>query len=121
MALFIPNIPRISNDPNFNSAVFQPPPFITTYYKYQDVNNDINLQEKVTLRFLKRTIKFLNEKSDYKHLKNKFLNKLKSEDGYDIMHRMLKLFVKRGDTNWYDLREQYDLVDRYIKHKLSEY
>ena len=43
------------------------------------------------------------------------------KEGYDIVYHLLRLFVKRGNTNWYDLKIQYDLVMRYIRHKLSDF
>jgi hypothetical protein len=36
------------------------------------------------------------------------------------MHKLLKLFVRKGNTNWYDLKIQQSLVKDYIKHKLNK-
>ena len=98
---------------------FPAPPIIQTYHKYQDVNNDTNLQHKETLYFLGKTIDWIKYDKSFKSLK-KFEKYFKGADGYEIMYKLLKLFVKRGNTNWYDLKIQQDLVKDYIKHKLSK-
>jgi hypothetical protein len=98
---------------------FPAPPVITTYHQYQDVNNDSYLQQKETLYFLDKTLDWIKNDKSYKKLK-KFEKYLKGPDGYEIMHKLLKLFVRRGNTNWYDLKVQQSLVKDYIKHKLSK-
>lgn len=104
-----PNIPR------FN--YFEPPPVIETTVKYQDINNDVNLQSQVTNKFLDKTIRWLKNDDSFKKCK-KYLSKIEGDDGYDIIYRMLKLFVKKGNTNWYDLSEQSSLVKDFIRYKL---
>jgi hypothetical protein len=98
---------------------FPAPPIISTYHQYQDVNNDKNLQHMETVFFLKRTIEYINYEKSWKGLK-KFKKHLNGPDGYEIIHKLLKLFVRRGNTNWYDLKVQKDLVLDYIKHKLTK-
>jgi hypothetical protein len=87
---------------------FVQPPFVSTrYYKYTDVNDDELLQEKETDYFLAKTINWINTDSRFKTSK-KYLSKLKNEEGYHIIHKILKLFVRKGNTNWYDLKVQKD-------------
>ncbi len=95
------------------------PPVIATYHKYQDVNNDPNLQHTETLYFLDKTLDWIKHDKSFKKLK-KFEKYLKGVDGYEIMYKLLKLFVRKGNTNWYDLKVQKSLVKDYIKHKLSK-
>ena len=97
---------------------FQPPPFIQTYYQYPNINGDKTLQEKVTNTFLDKTIKWLENDKSFSKSK-KYLSKMKSEDGYDIMHKILRLFVKNGNTNWYDLSDQSAVVKSFIKYKME--
>ncbi len=99
---------------------FPAPPLITTYHQYQDVNNDDNLQHMETLYFLSETLDWIDNDKSFKKLK-KFKKYLKGSDGYEIMHKILKLFVRRGNTNWYDLKIQRSLVKDYIRHKLSKF
>ena len=104
------------NQPGFK--YFLPPPIIPTTYKYQDVNNDVKLQDMVTTKFINKTIKWLE--NDPNFLKcQKFLPKIKGKDGYDIIYRILKLYVKKTKTNWYDLSDQSNLVKDFIRHKLK--
>ncbi len=98
---------------------FPAPPLITTYHQYQDVNNDDNLQHMETLYFLDKTLDWIKHDKSFKKLK-KLEKYLKGPDGYEIMHKLLRLFIRRGNTNWYDLKIQKSLVKDYIKHKLSK-
>lgn len=98
---------------------FPAPPVISTYHQYQDVNNDPNLQHTETLYFLDKTLEWIKYDKSYKKLK-KFERYLKGPNGYEIIHKLLKLFVRKGNTNWYDLKVQQSLVKDYIKHKLSK-
>lgn len=97
---------------------FLPPPIISTTYKYQNVNNDINLQDMVTTKFINKTIKWLENDPSFKKYK-KFLPQIKGQDGYDIIYRILKLYIKKTKTNWYDLSDQSNLVKDFIRHKLK--
>ena len=96
------------------------PPIITSYSRFQDVNNDKNLREKATKFFLKELIAGIEGGSD-KKLKKHLKVLKKSKKGYNIVYNLLRLFVRRGNTNWYDLEIQYSLVMDYIRHKLEEY
>jgi len=122
---FIQQFPR-SIPPQFqvnNSQTqiyFEPPPFIQTTIKYQDVNNDKKLQDIVTNKFLNKTIKWLHDDKDFNKSK-KYLSKIEGKEGYEIIYKLLKLFVKKGDTNWYDLSDQSTLVKDFIRYKLSHY
>jgi hypothetical protein len=98
---------------------FPAPPVITTYNKYQDVNNDPNLQHKETLYFLDKTHDWIKYDKSFKKI-SKIKRHIKGENGYEIIYKILKLFVKRGNTNWYDLKMQEGLVKDYIKHKLNK-
>ncbi len=104
---------------NINNLYYPAPSLITTIHKYQDVNNDSYLQQKETVYFLDKTIDWIKHDKSFKKLK-KFERYLKGENGYTIMHKLLKLFVKRGNTNWYDLKIQQSLVKDFIKHKLNK-
>jgi hypothetical protein len=119
----VPTVPSVPSTPTTTPQTqfkyFPAPPVITTYHQYQDVNNDSYLQEKETLYFLDKTLDWIKEEKSFKKLK-KFERYLKGPDGYTIMHKILKLFVRKGNTNWYDLKIQKSLVKDYIKHKLSK-
>jgi len=98
---------------------FPAPPIIQSFTRYQDINNDSKLQDMETLFFLERTKECIKRDKSWKKFK-KFSKYLKGEEGYEIMHKLLRLFVKRGNTNWYDLKMQQELVMDFIKFKLSK-
>ena len=118
MAIYLPPPPVTPTSPN-SFIYFQPPPFIETVYKYQNVNADKELQNIVTTKFLKKTIKWIEGDKNFKKYK-KYNSLMKSSDGYDIIYKMLKLFVKKGNTNWYDLSRQESLIKDFIKYKLDQ-
>ncbi len=98
---------------------FPAPPIISSITSYQDINNDTNLQNMETIYFLERTRECIKKDKSWKKLK-KFSKYLNSEDGYEIIYKILRLFVKRGNTNWYDLKIQQHLVMDFIKYKLTK-
>ena len=99
---------------------FPPPPFILSYRRYQNVNADKRLQNMVTKKFLKKLKIWLKEDPQFKLVK-KFKKIIDTNEGYDVVHYILKLLVKKGNTNWYDLELQEGLVKKYILFKLKKY
>jgi hypothetical protein len=123
------NNPRPSSSSNSNSSI-RPKDLQIFYeynlrnqyptsYSYQDVNADKQLQYSITDYFLEKTIDWMKHDKSYKKVK-KFLRYLTGPDGEEIMHKILRLFVKKGETNWYDLKIQKSLVKNYIKHRLAK-
>lgn len=99
---------------------FPAPPVILSYREYQNVNADKRLQNMVTEKFLKKLKIWLKEDPKFKSVK-KFKKIIDSDEGYDVIHNILRILVKRGRTNWYDLDLQQGLVKKYILFKLKEY
>ena len=110
----------------FDGKFINPPitsfvPHITSYYEYLDVNQDKNLQKKVTMFFYRVLIdEWIVTDIQFKKFKNKKL--LKNKDGLQLIYKILNKLVKKGDTNWYDLRDpQYELTKDFIFYQLSKY
>ena len=97
---------------------FPPPPFIPTVRTYQNVNRDENLQKSVSMKFKQHTIYWMENDKSYRSVK-KYLKDIKGRNGEMIIRKILNLFVIRGNTNWYDLELQYDLIKRFILYKLE--
>ncbi len=97
----------------------QPINYIPTSYKYQDINHDKNLQNLETTYFLEKTIEWMKKDSTFSKVK-KYLSSLRGENGYEIIHKILRMYVKQNNTNWYDLKIQKILVKQYIRHKLKQ-
>jgi hypothetical protein len=73
----------------------------------------------MTTFFLKKTIKWLKSCDKFKHLKNT-LPKITSDNGYNIIYNLLKIFIKDNDVNWFDLKDYYVNVKDYLKYKLGK-
>jgi hypothetical protein len=117
--IFVPVI-GIGNIDNNKPKYYPAPPVIKSIYKYQTVNGDPKLQQMVTERFLNYIIEWIDTDNDFKIFR-KLLSKFNSDAGYDIVYKLLRLFVKKGNTNWYDLDMQKDLMKEYLAYKLKEY
>jgi hypothetical protein len=99
---------------------FQPPPFIATYYKHQTVNADSKLQEIMTNYFLDKTIDWIRDERSFSNTKRQ-LARLKDHDkGFNIIKHILKIYIKRTNGNWFDLKRESHQVKRFINEKLSD-
>ena len=83
--------------------------------RYQNINKDKNLRKITTELFLDKYIYYLKKNKKYtKHYK-----KIKGSDGYDIIYKLLRLYVKRYKKNWYDLENEIqsviDFFNNYLK------
>jgi len=99
---------------------FPPPPYVGTLIEYIDVNKDKNLRKSVTDFFHKKSIKWTSKYPEYSHVK-KYLKKLKSSEGYDVIYQLIRQFVKQYNINWYDLRDYYVTFKNFLKAKLVEH
>lgn len=119
--IFLPHYYSKTFDGKLNTKI--PPfiPHIKSYYEYLDVNQDKNLQKNVTMFFYREMMdKWINNDIQYKKLKNKKL--LKSKDGLQLIYKILNKLVKKGETNWYDLRDpQYELTKDFIFYQLNKF
>jgi hypothetical protein len=97
---------------------FLPPPIINSQLVYQNINKDPNLRKSVTNFYLKKVIKWLSSYDEFKHAK-KSLKYIKSENGYNIIYNLLRHYVNKNNTNWYDLKESYINVKDYLRYKLG--
>ena len=96
-------------------------PFVKSYYNYIDVNMDKNLQKNVTMYFYNEMInKWINNDIQYKKFKNNKL--LQTKDGLQLIYKILNKLVKKGETNWYDLRDpQYELTKDFLFYQLNKF
>lgn len=100
------------------SYYFPPPPFVPTIHHYPNVNVDMNLQNSVTDKFQKELIYWMEHDPQFRATK-KYLKNIKGPNGHEIVRKILHLFVRRGNTNWYDLELQYNLVKQFVLYKLE--
>ena len=98
-----------------------PTPLLTTY-EYQDVGKNMELRKDVSKFFLEKVLNWIKEDKSYNKVK-KFESALKSSNGLTIIYNLLRLYVRNGKANWYDLRDTYNypIVKNYLLYKLENY
>ena len=96
-------------------------PLLTTY-EYQDAGKNMELRKDVSKFFLEKVLKCIKEDKSFNKIK-KFETALKSSNGLVIIYNLLRLYVRNGKANWYDLRDTYNypIVKNYLKYKLENY
>lgn len=93
------------------------PPLIDSVYEYQDVNKDVNLRKDVTEFFHRKVLKWIDEYSEFAHLKPQ-KHYLESDEGKMHIYNLLRHFIKKSGINWYDLRDNYSIIKEYLSEKL---
>jgi hypothetical protein len=107
-----PTVRRYWPNPNQNLNLVSP------VYEYQDINHDMKLRKSVTKFYNQKVLKWLNTDKEFQHLKSKE-RFLESNDGLQYIYSLLRHFVKRSGINWYDLRDNYSLIKRYLSDKIK--
>lgn len=99
---------------------FPPPPVIPTLRKKPyDINKDPKFRKDMTIFFLKKIVKWMENYDAFKHTR-KNLKKIKSKEGQNIIYKILREFVKKNEIKWFDLDNiYYDKVKDYLKFKLG--
>jgi len=100
----IPIYPRIRNEPSV--------------YEYQNVNKDENLRKEVVKFFQEKIIKWTETKEKFAKFKS-HKNEIESKKGYDKIYKIIRQFVNHKKYNWYDLRENYEDLRKYIASELE--
>ncbi len=114
-----PVVNPVTNKLEIAPLYSQPITYVPTTYRYQNINNDKNLQNLETTYYLEKTIEWMKHDSSYSKVK-KYLSSLRGENGYEIIYKILRMYVKQNNTNWYDLKAQKILIKQYIRHKLKQ-
>ena len=93
------------------------PPIIESVYEYQNVNSDKNLQKNVTMFFYNKLLSWINNDNNFnKFIKFKSIN---TKISILFIYKILQKFISKTNINWYDLRDNYKLIKKYIYIKLS--
>ena len=87
--------------------------------EYQDVGKDMNLRKEISKYYLEKTIEWIDKDKKLK----KYSKLLNSKDGLEVIYNLLRVYVKNGKANWYDLRDPNNapVIKEYLKYKLNEY
>mgnify|MGYP006420010327 CR=1 FL=1 len=105
---------------NNGKLYFPAPPIILSHHKYQNVNADTNLQKMVTSNFYNCMKNIWLKEDSFKSLNKIFKQLKKKNTGYQIIYKLLRLYVKKYNQNWYDLELQTYNVKKFVLYKLQE-
>jgi signal peptidase I len=88
--------------------------------EYQDLNEDKKLQNDVIEYYLNKTIKWLEKNEEFNKVK-KHLKFVQSKNGYKYIKSILKLYIKKYNAKWFELRDEnnYSSVKEYIRKSLT--
>ena len=95
------------------------PPVVPSVYQYQNINKDVNLRNTVTKFFQKKIIKWINNNDlPANGSNNRTIQFIETLDGRKHIYDLLRHFVHKADINWYDLKDNYHLIKKYLIEKL---
>lgn len=86
---------------------------------YQDVNKDLKLRGMMTKYYLTKSKKWITKYPKFSDNRVEILEKL-DHKGHTIIYKILRLYVKKKEINWYDLKEYYSFVKEFIIHNLAK-
>lgn len=97
---------------------YPPPPYLYTTFEYQDVGTNMKYRTEVTNFFYQKVIKWIESYKEFSHLK-KYLSFIKSNEGFKYIYELLRLFTKKSNINWFDLRDNYAIVKDFLRFKIG--
>jgi hypothetical protein len=101
-------------------VTYPPLDYDTSLLTYQNVNADKTLQNKVTKFFYKKLLSWIYDKdSNFFKFKN-ILSEIETNYGITLVHKLLKKLIKITNINWYDLKDNYNLIKKYLFIKLNK-
>jgi hypothetical protein len=114
----MPVPPNLPLNPETKTRKYYPVPHVMPgVIEYQNVNADPRLRKNVTEFYIYKINKWIQSDNDFTKYK-KLANHFKSQEGTNTVYNLLKEFVKKSGINWYDIRDNYQLVKDYFKYKL---
>lgn len=110
---------NLNQTTNKNKIISTNQSLYNSTYDYQDLNEDKKLQNDVVVFYHNKTIRWLDENEEFKKLK-KHLKFIKSKNGINYVKTVLKLYIKKHNAKWYELRDDinYDNIKEYIRKNL---
>ncbi len=96
---------------------YPPPPMYESRYEYQDINKDPNLRKQFTLFYHRKLLKWIDNDPLFKNINSKN-SQLATVDGQFLVYKLLRKFVKNSGINWYDLKDNYDIIKKYLYKSL---
>jgi hypothetical protein len=96
------------------------PLMLPSTFEYQDVGKNMSLRNEITDFYRKKIIEWINtDKGFVRHKKH--LAFIKSHEGRTYVYTLLRVYVKKGKANWYDLRDNlnYSILKDFFKYKIG--
>lgn len=97
---------------------YPPPAYIYSSYQYQDVGADMRYRTEITKFFQQKVLKWIQSYKEFSHLK-KHYDFINSKQGLVYIYNLLKLFCKKSNINWFDLRDNYNVVKDFLRFKIG--
>jgi hypothetical protein len=95
---------------------YPPPAIIEGEYQYEDINKNPELRKNMTRFFYNKVLKWIEKDNQYNKLKS--IKSLIEKHGKVYIYNILRRFVKKSGLNWYDLKDEYKYIKKYLCKKL---
>ena len=105
-------------DNNKVKTYFIPPLYTERVYEYQNINKDKRLRFDMTQFYYNKIIKWI-QNDDFFNKYKKMLPFIKSDKGFKYVYTLLRIFTRRTKLNWYDLKDNYQVVKDFFQRKLN--
>ena len=105
-------------DKNGNKRRYYPEPdYYSLSPSYKGVKPSKKRKIKVTNYFVNRILKWIDHENDFKHIK-KYKKKIKSDDGYELIYKLINKYLKIHKISWYDIKPNYFKIKDYLRFNL---
>lgn len=88
---------------------FVPPPFITSYFEYQDLNKDKKVIMTVVQYIYEKVLVELSKKG-----KLKISKKLDNDDGYILIFKLMERYITKNNYKWTNWQDYYYPLKGYL-------
>ena len=106
-------------DKNGNERKYYPPPLF--HYSlsptYEGIKPSKERKIKVTNYFVGKILTWIEHEYQFKHLK-KYKKKIKSDDGYELIYKLINKYLKIHKISWYDIKPNYFKIKDYLRFNL---
>jgi len=90
-------------------------PLLYSDIKYLNVNKNMELRKSITDFYHNKVIKWIRNKNLKTYNNIEFIE---SSKGHKLIYKILRSYVKKHKLNWFDLKEDYYLIKKYLLRKL---
>lgn len=88
---------------------FVPPPFITSYFEYQDLNKDKKVIMTVVQYIYEKILVEISKKGNLKLSK-----KLDNEEGFILIFKLMERYITKNNYKWSNWQDYYYHLKGYL-------